>query len=152
MGNVDLIPHCSIWALTKGWRLFLKESIEVGLFWSSVSIKLDGLRMLEVRRPITNFLWYWESYLMQLQLVYMEVFESPKLFQEKPWTQPKARDLWLPGSDAYAGANKSWFYHKGTKLQTGCGWSPWHRLYIPKWFLHFSLACESGTTGLSLEE
>ena len=72
---------------------FLKESIEVRLFWSSVSIKLDGLRMLEVRRPIANFLWYWESYLMRLQLVYMEVFESPKLFQEKPWTQPKARDF-----------------------------------------------------------
>ena len=35
---------------------FSKESNEVGLFWSSVSIKLDGLRMLEVRRPIVNFL------------------------------------------------------------------------------------------------
>ena len=34
---------------------FLKESIEVRLFWSSVSIKLDGLRMLKVRCPIQNF-------------------------------------------------------------------------------------------------
>ena len=31
--------------------------------------------MLEVRRPIVNFLWYWESYLMRLQVVYMEVLE-----------------------------------------------------------------------------
>ena len=35
---------------------FSKESNEVGLFWSSVNIKLDELRMLEVRRPIVNFL------------------------------------------------------------------------------------------------
>ena len=80
MGNVDLPRIVPDQRLTS----FLKESNEVRLFWSSVSIKLDGLRMLEVRRPIANFLWYWESYLMQLQLVYMEILESPKLFQEKP--------------------------------------------------------------------
>ena len=55
------------WLVSKvpGWRLelgldrrlnpFSKESNEVGLFWSFVSIKLDGLRMLEVRRPMLNF-------------------------------------------------------------------------------------------------
>ena len=31
------------------------ESIKVRFFWSSVSIKLDGLRMFKVRRPIENF-------------------------------------------------------------------------------------------------
>ena len=44
--------HCSDQKLTS----FSKESNEVRLFWSSVSIKLDGLRMLEVRYPIVNFL------------------------------------------------------------------------------------------------
>ena len=39
-----------------GLEFFSKESNEIGLFWSSVSIKLDGFRMLELRRPIVNFL------------------------------------------------------------------------------------------------
>ena len=81
-------PNCLISARVvpsePGLGSFSKEANEVGLFWSPVSIKVDGLKMLEVRRPIANFLWYWESYLMRLQLVYMEVLESPKLFQEKP--------------------------------------------------------------------
>ena len=51
-----------------------KKSNEVGLFWSSVSIKLDGLRMLEVRRPIVNFFcskWY-----PQKPLSYKDSFEG----------------------------------------------------------------------------
>ena len=52
VGNVD--PSRII--LDRRLTSFLKKSIEVRLFWSSVSIKLDGLRMLEVRRPIANFL------------------------------------------------------------------------------------------------
>ena len=34
---------------------FLKKLIEVRLFWNFVSIKLNGLRMLKVRRPMQNF-------------------------------------------------------------------------------------------------
>ena len=57
--NRWLISRVSVWHLELGFdqRLtpFSKESNEIRLFWSSISIKLDGLRMLEVRRPITNF-------------------------------------------------------------------------------------------------
>ena len=34
---------------------FLKDSNEVGLFWGSISIKLNRLRMLEVRHLMVNF-------------------------------------------------------------------------------------------------
>ena len=34
---------------------FLKELIKVRLFWSLLSIKLDGLKMLKMRRPILSF-------------------------------------------------------------------------------------------------
>ena len=34
----------------------MKELNKVRLFWSFVSIKFDELRMLEVKRPIVNFL------------------------------------------------------------------------------------------------
>ena len=53
-------PNCLVLARVvpsePGLESFSKESNEVELFLSSVSIKLDGLRMLEVRRPIVNFL------------------------------------------------------------------------------------------------
>ena len=55
----------------------------------------------------------WESYLIRIQVVYIQAFESPILFEEKPWTQLKARGLWLPGSfDAWTGVDESWSYHK----------------------------------------
>ena len=55
-GLVFRVPGWSLeLGLDQRLTLFSKESNEVGLFWSSVSIKLDGLRMLEVRRLIINF-------------------------------------------------------------------------------------------------
>ena len=49
-----LAPSCVV-PSQPGLESFSKKSNEVGLFWSSISIKLDGLKMLEMRRPIVNF-------------------------------------------------------------------------------------------------
>ena len=50
------VKHCSCNSfLPTSSTSFLKKSIEVRLFWSFVSIKLDELRMFEVRRLMQNF-------------------------------------------------------------------------------------------------
>ena len=60
-----------------------------------------------------------------LQIVSTKALELLRLFEGKLWTRLKAKDLWLPGFDACAGANKSWSYCKGTKLQMGYDWCQW---------------------------
>ena len=74
-------------------------------------------------RPNCRASSHWEFCLTVLQIVFTKALESPRLFQRKVWTQPKRRDFRLPGSsDSWTGANKSWSYHRGTKLQTEYGW------------------------------
>ena len=61
VGGIDIMAGMkpkSFWAhLYSIQRDILLERDEYGrAFWSSVSIKLDGLKMLKLRRPIVNFL------------------------------------------------------------------------------------------------
>ena len=62
--------------LDRGLEFFSKESNEVGLFWSPVSIKLDNrLKMLEVRRPIVNFF---------LRILGVSLNPDPTIVYERP--------------------------------------------------------------------
>ena len=91
---------------------FSKKSNKVELFLSSVSIKLDGFKILEVRRPIINFLSLVLGVLSDATSGHIR--KSPWLSQtlkRKLWIQTKTKKLWLPGSDACVCANESWSYY-----------------------------------------
>ena len=81
-----MCPNClalsCIIPFNPGLESFLKKSKEVGLFWSPISIKhdKDGLKRRWDALSWISSHWYWESYLMQLQVVYMEALELPRLF------------------------------------------------------------------------
>ena len=49
-----LVPSCVI-PSEPGLEPFSKKSNKVGLFWSSASLELNRLKILEVRHPIINF-------------------------------------------------------------------------------------------------
>ena len=93
--------------LTKDWRPSQKNQIRSDFSGAlSVTNSIDwGCLRWDAQLWISS---HWESYLMRLQVIYTQALKSPKLFEEKPWIQPKARDIRLSGSNACASANKSW--------------------------------------------
>ena len=66
---------------------------------------------------------------MRVQVVYMQVLEPSKLFRRKTLNSTKVKELQLPSFDICVGANKSWSYHKKTKLQIRYDWCQWYRWY-----------------------
>ena len=109
-----LAPSCVV-SSEPGLESFSKESNKVRLFWGPVNIKLDkdGLeRRWDAPSWISSH-WYWESYLMRLEVVYTEALESPRLFRRETLNSTQGKR-----------SSTAWFFRR-------LNWCRW-KLILPR--------------------
>ena len=102
-------PNCLVSSRlvpTKGWHPSQKNRMRSGLSGAlSASNSMDwGCSRWDAQLWTSS---HWEFRLTLLQILSSKALELPRLFRREVWTQPTARELWLPGSDACAGARKT---------------------------------------------
>lgn len=141
----SFLLHCYNQRLTS----FSKKSNKVRFFWNTVSIKLNGLKMLKLRCSIVNFLSLVPKVLLNFTLD--STHQNTKITK----TLPK-KSL---NSNQGKGALVAWFqrlcWYKKNKAVTVQLKTVVLTVYIEvilKLLRAFSVACRFGATGFNLKE